>query len=302
MIRPTTAIQILLLLLIAGFSGGAMARGRIVSVQSISIPPYEEAINGFSDVCSLPMDRLLLSENRSVSVSEQVRRMAPELILAVGLDALNALSEIDDIPIVYVMLLCPECDVAAQGNVTGVNMTPSVGGQLTKIKQILPDIQDVGVVFDPTQTGGFVQDACDTATGIGLNLHAAPVEKTRDVPARLLTFQDQVQMVWMIPDVTVITQQTVEYFLLFSMENKIPLIAFSEKYVRMGAVMAFGLDPEDMGRQAGMMANTILDGKSPGQVPVQDARSVSVIVSKSLAKKFGVRMDEGCLESVRLVE
>jgi len=301
MTRPIMAIQFLLMLLTVGFPGGAAARDRIVSVQSISIPPYEEAIDGFRDICTFSMDRLLISEERFVSIPEQVRRMEPDLILAVGLDALNALSEIHDIPIVFVMLLCPESK-SVGGNVTGVNMTPSVDVQLVKINEILPDIRNVGVIFDPAQTGPLVQAACEAGNRFGIDIHTASVKTTRDVPARLLAIRDEVQLIWMIPDITVVTQQTIEYFLLFSLENKIPLIAFSEKYVRMGAFMAFSLDPEDMGRQAGKMANMILDGKSPGQVPVQDARSVSVTVSRSLAKKFGIRMDEGRLGAVRFVE
>jgi ABC-type uncharacterized transport system substrate-binding protein len=57
-----------------------------------------------------------------------------------------------------------------------------------------------------------------------------------------------------------------------------------------------------MGRQAGDMANLILTGKSPCEVPVQNARKVTVTVNRTLAKKFGVRIDETMLETVKFVE
>jgi len=301
-IRPGAAIPLILALLIAVFPFSAFARGRIVSVQSISISPYEEAIDGFATVCSLPMDRFLTSDKHPVPLVDRIRRAEPELILAVGLDALKTLEDVRDIPIVFVMLLCPECDLASRVNVTGVNMTSSANVQVGRISDMLPDIHSIGVVFDPEKTGTFVENASEVAGPLGIDILEAQVTEAREVPTKLADIRDQAQMIWMLPDVTVMTRQTVEFFLLFSLENKIPLIAFSEKYVDMGAFMAFGLDSKDMGRQAGEMANLILSGKSPGEVPVQEARSVSVTVNRTLAKKFGIRVNETQLETVKFVE
>lgn len=273
-----------------------------MSVQSISISPYEEAIEGFTSVCSLPMDHFLTSDKYSVPLAERIRRAEPELILAVGLDALNALDEIQEIPIVFVMLLCPECDSTPRENVTGVNMTPSVGIQLGKIHDMLPDVHSIGVVFNPEKTGWLVENASKAADSMGIDILEAPVASAREVPTKLAGIRDRAQLIWMLPDVTVMTRQTIEFFLLFSMENRIPLIAFSEKYVDIGAFMAFGLDPKDMGRQAGEMANMILSGKPACDLPVQEARKVSVTVNRALAEKFGVLLNESQLGTVKLVE
>jgi putative ABC transport system substrate-binding protein len=163
-------------------------------------------------------------------------------------------------------------------------------------------VQGLGVLFNPEETGQFIENASMAADPLGIDIVGVPVARAREVPGKLAGIRDRVQMLWMIPDVTVITRQTIEFFLLFSVENRIPLVAFSEKYVDMGAFMAFGLDPGDMGRQAGEMANKILSGKSPCELPVQDARKVSVTVNRTLAKKFGIRMDETVLETVNFVE
>ena len=301
-IRPAIAIHLILILLIIGFPFASLARDRIVSVQSISIAPYENAINGFAEICTLPMDHLLMSDKYSLPLTEQIRYMEPKLILAVGLDALNALDDIHEIPIVFVMLLCPECKLTGRSNVTGVNMTPSVDVQLDRIRKILPDVHKVGLVFNPDHTMRFVQSATEAASPLGLDILSKPIATAREVPSRLIEIRDQVELVWMIPDVSVITQQTIEFFLLFSMENKIPLVAFSEKYVHLGALMAFGLDADDMGRQAGEMANLVLSGTRPEKLPIQDARAVSVTVNQTLAKKFGIRMDDSLRNTVKFVE
>lgn len=295
-------MRLMLVLLIAVIPFSAFARGRIVSVQSISISPYEEAIDGFASVCSLPMDRFLTSDKHPVPLVDRIRRAEPELILAVGLDALGALEDIRDIPIVFVMMLCPECDLTARANVTGVNMSASADVQIGRIRDMLPDVRSLGVVYSPENTGPFVESASAAAGPLGIDILGAPVADVREVPTKLTGLKDRAEMIWMLPDVTVVTRQTVEFFLIFSMENRIPLIAFSEKYVDMGALMAFGLDPGDMGRQAGEMASRILSGISPANVPVQEARSVTVIVKRSLAEKFGIRINEARLEAVKFVD
>jgi putative ABC transport system substrate-binding protein len=290
------------ILLTGGFFFSVSAAAKVVSVQSISISPYEKAIDGFAGVCPADIDRLLISDKHSEPLADRVRHMEPELILAVGLDALKAVEDIRGTPIVFVMLLSPGSGPAPRGNVTGVNMTPSVDIQLRIIRDLLPDISKIGVVFNPEQTGAFVDRASAAAGLLEMDILGAPVAEAREVPWKLTDIRDKVQIVWMLPDMTVMTRQTVEFFLLFSMENRIPLIAFSEKYVAMGAFMAFGLDPEDMGRQAGEMANLILSGQSPEEVPVQEARSVSVTINRSLMEKFDIEVDEEQLETVKFVE
>jgi putative ABC transport system substrate-binding protein len=296
------ALRLVLTLLFITTVSTASARDRIIAVQSNSIPPYEEAVKGFADVCPTPLTRVLLTNTNKSDLKSRIAQKNTDLILAVGLDALKALDAIHDIPIVYVMLLCPECESAEKGNVTGVNMNPSVGIQLRKIHEILPGVRHVGVVFDPLRNGSFIQESVATARPLELEILAEPVTSAREVPSKLLGMRDRVELIWMVPDITVMTPQTTEFFILFSMENKIPLAAFSEKYLQMGAFMAFGLDPGDMGRQAGEMANLILSGTHPGDIPVQNARTVSVTVNRTMAKKFGIRLDKTLLNTVETVE
>jgi ABC-type uncharacterized transport system substrate-binding protein len=57
-----------------------------------------------------------------------------------------------------------------------------------------------------------------------------------------------------------------------------------------------------MGRQAGEMANMILSGTSPAQIPVQDARKVTISIYCKMLKKFGIQFEGDLSETVELVE
>ena len=95
----------------------------------------------------------------------------------------------------------------------------------------------------------------------------------------------------MLPDITVITPQTVEFLLLFSLENTIPLLAFSEKYVDLGAFMSTDIDAFDMGRQAGEIANRILSGVDLRSVQHVGARRLVVSTNLMVARKLGITVD-----------
>ncbi|MFZ2948374.1 MAG: ABC transporter substrate binding protein, partial [Desulfuromonadaceae bacterium] len=85
---------------------------------------------------------------------------------------------------------------------------------------------------------------------------------------------------WMLPDITVITPETAEAILLFSLENNIPILTFSEKYLERGAMLSIGIDPFDIGRQAGEMAQTLFSsGESARHVEARKA-----LVTEPLAK------------------
>jgi putative ABC transport system substrate-binding protein len=105
----------------------------------------------------------------------------------------------------------------------------------------------------------------------------------------------------MIPDLTVITPETVEFLLLFSLENQIPLLAFSDKYVELGALLSIGIDPFDIGRQAGEMAKKILSGGDVRNVQQVDARKAIISVNLKIARKLGMNIDEKMIRKVKIV-
>ena len=106
----------------------------------------------------------------------------------------------------------------------------------------------------------------------------------------------------MLPDITVVTPETVESMLLFSMENNIPILAFSEKYLELGAMLAIGIDPFDIGSQAGEMAQNIFAGGNNKKEDRHiDARKALVSVNLGIARKLGIAIDQKVLRGVKVL-
>lgn len=270
--------------------GLAEAGREVVAVQSIRVGPYEQAIRGFQKACGCRIRRLVISEWGRREVLREIKRTRPDMVLAVGRDALSMVKGLRRLPIVYLMVLNPETLLSAQENISGVRMNISPDMQLRALLNAMPRAERIGLVYDPNRTGPFLQEARDAATRMGLVLVAKRAYRAKDVPSQILGMKQAIDVFWMVPDITVITPETVEFLILFSLENNIPLLTFSEKYLELGAFMSTGIDPFDMGVQAAEMAGKILRGKEKGPARQVHARRIVVSTNLMIAGKLGIHL------------
>jgi len=269
----------------------AEAGQEILAVQSARVEPYEEALKGFKSTCDARIQRIIISKTQAKNIPREIKRIKPDIVLAVGRDALSTAKNIKDIPIVYLMVLNPQTMLSEEKNITGVSMNISPEKQLTALLEALPQTKRIGIVYDPSRTAYFVSDAQYAARKMGVTLLAKKAESPKEVPSLIMDMKGKIDAFWMLPDITVVTSDTVEFLILFSMENNIPLLTFSEKYLELGAFMSTAIDPFDMGVQAAEMANNILrekDGKSIQQV---NARRMIVSTNLMIAGKLGIHLN-----------
>lgn len=296
--RNILSIVIFLIL----FQGLAEAEQEIVALQSIKVAPYEQAVEGVKSVCGARIKRLVISELKGADVVDTINGIKPDMVLAIGMGALSKVKVIKGIPVVYLMVLNPQSILFGEKNVTGVNMNIPLEKQLHTLREALPGLKKVGLLYDPGRTGSLVRAAQNAAGRIGIKLLAMKVHSTREVPSLVRDMRGKIDIFWMLPDLTVITPETVEVFLLLSLEDRIPILTFSEKYVELGALISIGIDAFDIGRQAGEMANAILSGKDVGGIKPVDARKAVISVNLKVARKLGIRIDEKIVRNARVVQ
>lgn len=282
-------ILLVLVLLVFIVPAPAGAGQDVVAIQSFRVKPYEEALKGFSSVSQSQIKRLVISELKSVDIQKKIRQANPALVLAIGIEALSVAKKVKDIPVVYLMVLNPQSILAAEKNVTGVSMYIPPDKHLATLQETLPGTQTIGLLYNPERSGRFVEEARKQAAKMQLQLVATEIHDPKQAPSLAMAMKDTIDVFWMLPDLTVITPQTVEFLLLFSFENKIPLFTFSEKYVEMGAFLSMDIDAFDMGRQAGEMALEILAGEDVKKIKQTYARKAIVSTNLLIARKLGIR-------------
>jgi len=291
-----------LILLALFFLVPPVTAGDLLVVQSLQIKPYNEALRGFSSVCAGKTVKLVSSELKEADVVSKVRKVNPDLILAIGMDALAKVRGIRDVPIVYLMVLNPQSTVQDNNNITGVSMNIQPEKQLATLRQVLPHARKIGMLFDPDKSGAFVRKAQNAAATMGIELQAKRVQSSKDAAAALESMKGKIDVFWMLPDTTIVNSGTIDLLLLSAIEDRIPVLTFAEKYAEKGALLSLEVDAGESGRQAGEMANRIIAGTEVQKIGREDARGSILTINLIVAKKLGIPIDIDVLKLANVIK
>jgi putative ABC transport system substrate-binding protein len=170
-------------------------------------------------------------------------------------------------------------------------MNVPVDQPIRVLKQLGSQIKRIGVIFNRTRTGYLVKEAEAVAREEGLQLVTREITSPKEVLPALESLQDGIDALWIVPDETILAQAVIQQMLLVSYRKKIPVLGLSDRHAQMGALLSVSFaSSEDIGRQAGEIARSILGGKAPAQVPYSTARKINLTVNLKAAQKLGVEV------------
>ena len=238
----------------------------IVILKSSDIAAYNQALSGFK--AALPSG-IVLSEydlqgdlEKGRKLARKIRASDAALVFAVGLKAAKAAQlEIVDIPVVYSMVLDPTKYGLNAPNMTGVLLEVPIERQLATIQAVLPNLKRIGTLYDPSKTASLIEESRRVLKSRGIEFLPTPVTRERDVPAALRTLLPSVGALWLVPDSTVLTDESLRFILNAALEERVPVIGFSREFARSGAFLCLSVNYGDIGRQAGQLARKIIDGQ-----------------------------------------
>lgn len=287
---------------------GALTATAVV-VKSADAAVYREAIEGFQAVTALSVADLFDLEGdigNGPAVVRKIKAMPgkPDLIYAVGIYALQALvGQITDIPIVFSMVLNPPVVVGPQiRNITGASMNVPIDVQLRSLKQLAPQVRRIGVVYDPSKTGFLLAAAQRVAPELGLAVVSRPINSPRASVSALEELENRVDALWILPDSTILTPETVQYMLLVAFRRKIPLLGLSDSQAKMGALLAISFrSGHDIGKQAGELAKAILGGRRVDEVPYTMADKTKLTLNLKTAEKIGLQVPPEVIQRADVV-
>ncbi|MEJ2034341.1 MAG: ABC transporter substrate binding protein [Deltaproteobacteria bacterium] len=279
-----------ILLLAASFFclvGPAFAGSKVVVLQSSRLIPYEQARLGFDRILTerIPsrgsksiqptdLSLFILSEEDDLQLLRHTIEVEhPEVLVAIGAKALAFATVLKtDRPIVYLLVPNPKPIVRGRKKVTGVEMTIPPARQLAGLTAVLPDAN---------------AKAQAAAARLGIELLAEKARSPKQVPELLANLRGKIDSFWILPDLTVLTPQTLEKILLFSLIEKAPVLSFSEKYLEEGAAVAVTFDLAAMGKKAGELTWKILQGGNVNALPPVSSDKVRIEVNDKVLDKLG---------------
>ena len=189
------------------------------------------------------------------------------------------------------------------GNVTGIaNIGWELGGRrMQLLKEILPMIRRVGVLaIRGTGTLDHMK-LIEHAAGAGVNVVQALVREGELEPALAILAENRVE--------ALLTYHH-SFFLLhrkrildFAMKHRIPVIGHRGQQTNDGALMSYSSNLLDQARRSAQLADKVLKGTRPADIPVEQPTKFELVVNLKTAKALGITIPQSILlQAERVIE
>lgn len=157
------------------------------------------------------------------------------------------------------------------GNMTGVMLSRNQAKRFELLLELVPDVKRVFIPFNPDDaapTSAIVQ-IYELASNFGIELVEGLARNNDEVLRLLANIPEDIDAIFMLPDSTV--NARVDDLIAAAIKRKLPVSAPSLIQVERGALAAYGIIHHEAGMQAAHIANQILKGADPGNLPVETA-------------------------------
>lgn len=280
--------------------GSSRNPAEICVIMSKDLTEYNDAFEGFKEYLDenrvyyrIVYLRILGEESLTQEVVREVRRSAPDLILAVGTTAAATIGkEINDIPIVVSIVLTQYYNNGSYNNVTGVSLTVPPLIQFRAIKQVLPDMSSIGVLYNPNENDRLIRDAKSAARRLNLDLIDVGVNNAREVPRTAQNLFQFTDALWMVAT-NVLPLESRRDLINKGLRNNIPIAGYGEVTVKEGTLLSVSYSGfKQIGRQSGKIAVSVLRGTAPGAIRFQYPEEIVLYVNQRVADLLGVTIPE----------
>jgi ABC-type uncharacterized transport system substrate-binding protein len=231
--------------------------------------------------------------------AELVQRRVAVIVAAGGTPtAVAAKAATTTIPIVFGVAVDPvELGLVASlnrpgGNVTGVtNLNVEVGPKrLELLHELLPSITVIAVLVNPASPAtaeAFVRSMQVAARTLGLQLHILHASKEDDFETAFAMLV-QLRAGALVISPEILYNARIEQLAALTVRYAVPAIYQYRQFVAAGGLLSYGSDERDYYRLVGNYVGRILKGERPGDLPVQQAIKVELIINLKTARALGL--------------
>jgi putative tryptophan/tyrosine transport system substrate-binding protein len=207
-------------------------------------------------------------------------------------------------PFIGKKVYCMVSDPASAGlnrppPISGVTTDIPISAQLTLITDTLPEVRIIGTLYQQ-------QDPKSVATLDELRKHLPPSWRIEavaidayDSPAGAIDalLDKRLDLVWTAPDPIIYTNASVRNLLLTALRRRVPVFGFSASFVRAGALLGVGINPDQQGQQVAQHLQAILSGAPSGDtiiIPTYD-----ICLNLVVAQKLSLNLPPAVIERAK---
>ncbi|MBE9062902.1 ABC transporter substrate-binding protein [cf. Phormidesmis sp. LEGE 11477] len=221
---------------------------------------------------------------------------SPDVVVAIANpNASSAAAASQDIPIVFSAVTDPVAadlvdSIERPGeNVSGVSDRLPVPQQIALIKEIIPEVSSLGIIYDVNQssTPGLTSLINQSAIEQDLAIEAVTVLLPDEAATTAASLVGSVNAIYLPPESTAVLSEAV---VQVGRDNQVPVFAGEVDAVEGGAIATLSFDYYDLGRQAGEMVVSVLEGRRPGDLSVEFVEDLRLTINPAAAEAMGVQL------------
>jgi putative tryptophan/tyrosine transport system substrate-binding protein len=178
------------------------------------------------------------------------------------------------------------------GNVTGLtNISRELGGKrLELLKDAVPKLARVGVVYDPTNPGS-LREAKEVlpvaARALGLSLRSWEV-RTADGFEKVFAAVNNERPDGLYVSAGGLLTASQNRIGDFALKSRLPSMYPAREYVEAGGLMSYGADQADSYRRVAYYVDRILKGAKPADLPVEQPTKFELVINLKTARQIGL--------------
>lgn len=226
------------------------------------------------------------------------------VLIAVGAEAVRAASQTAGaVPVVAIDL---ETDPVRAGfartiarpggNITGLFLDlPSLAGKwIELLQELVPDVKRIALNWDPTTGRDQLEVARLAGTARGLEVAVLKMDAHQDFEEAFKRLSDG-KRTGLIQLTSPGFGPVAAKFTVAANKYNIPTIAFLKSYARANVLLTYGPDEEEYFPRAIAIADKILQGAEPGELPIELPTKFELVINMKTARALGVTVPETLL-------
>ncbi|MGE5508883.1 MAG: ABC transporter substrate-binding protein [Chitinophagales bacterium] len=222
-----------------------------------------------------------------------------DLLLACATPAAKAAAARAACPVIFAPVFDPvAAGLVAEaarpgGHVTGVSGMLPGELKLRRLRELLPGLARVAILFSPDDANSPSEVRSLQAAGPALGLEVRPV--TAGDPEELVSALPTALSAGeaLLLSLDRLTDAELERIAAAAREAGKPLVAHNAAGVRRGALLALESDSYELGRVAAGLAHRILSGEDPAGIAVEYPRKARLILNTAVAEALGYHLPPG---------
>ena len=273
---------------------------------------YEGFVDGLKEAGYVEGENLVVNyQNASGEVSncQQINELFAnnntDLVLAIATPAAQSAVNVfqdTNVPVLFTAVTdavgagLVDSNEAPGKNVTGTLDMPVIADQIAVIKDVLPEVETLAILYTSSEANSEIQaeEAKAAAEALGMKVIVQTSSSSNDIPQVISSVVGSADAIYIPSDNAFASAMATVN--AAAVENQIPVFCAVEAMIAEGGIATTAIDYYELGKQTAAQAVRVLNGESASTIAVETQKECALVVNETFAGSVGVTVPAEIIE------